>query len=162
MSMEAGDIMYIGEIVDEPVTPEGYYLVGTFNDWNISNEYKFVRNGELSNEFMIDVTLTVGDGLKVVTLNPAGEIITYYPNNDFGSEYVVDAEHAGEKTIYFNPYGNTQWTLLGGYIWIEPNGETTGFDEIMDESKAMKVLREGQILIIKGNKTFNIQGQLVK
>lgn len=38
----------------------------------------------------------------------------------------------------------------------------TALDEIMAAGKAVKIVRNGQILIIKGEKIFNAQGQLVK
>jgi len=41
-------------------------------------------------------------------------------------------------------------------------GGTTGIEETLEEGKAVKVLHEGQILIIKGDHTYTPMGQIVK
>ena len=152
---------------DKPDQPEGiggYYLVGSFNNWVISAAYKFVSNEEANYDEKIlrDVTLAVGDELKVVTINDAGDVIRYYPDG-VDNNYVVDAAHAGVVTVYFTPWANPDWESFheGGWFFI-PSNTGTGIDETADGVQAIKVLRNGQILIIKGEKTYNAQGQLVR
>ena len=41
-------------------------------------------------------------------------------------------------------------------------GGAQGIEETLSEGKAVKVLREGNVLIMKGDKTFNVMGQIVK
>ena len=152
---------------DKPDQPEGiggYYLVGSFNNWVISAAYKFVSNEEANYDEKIlrDVTLAVGDELKVVTINDAGDVIRYYPEGA-DNNYVVDAAHAGVVTVYFTPWANPDWESFheGGWFFI-PSNTGTGIDETADGVKAVKVLRNGQILIIKGEKTYNALGILVE
>ena len=152
---------------DKPDQPEGiggYYLVGSFNNWVISAAYKFVSNEEANYDEKIlrDVTLAVGDELKVVTINDAGDVIRYYPEGA-DNNYVVDAAHAGVVTVYFTPWANPDWESFheGGWFFI-PSNTGTGIDETADGVKAVKVLRDGQILIIKGEKTYNALGILVE
>jgi len=105
-----------------PATPtleNGFYLVGSINGWAPAAEYHFVGNPDNNAEFMLNVTLAENDELKVVNvLND--EITAWFPGGD---NYVVDAAHAGEKTVYFRPdyQGGEDW--FGACIYIAPNAE---------------------------------------
>lgn len=103
-----------------PTLENGFYLVGTMNEWTPAAEYHFTGNPENNAEFMLTATLAEGDELKVVNvLNDA--ITAWFPAE--GGNYVVDANHAGEKTIYFRPdnQGGEDW--FGACIYIAPNAE---------------------------------------
>lgn len=160
---KVGDIIELYDfVITEVECPEpevvDYYLVGTITDWAVvADDAHHFAATEVEGEFVLSTTLAVGDGLKVVGVQ--GETQTWYPDG-MGNEYVVDAEHAGAVTIYFRPAGNADWAAFGGYIYIAAGGD--GIDNTAVEVKAVKVLRDGQLLIIKGEKTFNAQGQLVK
>lgn len=135
-----------------------YYLVGSVKGWEAKAENIFTLNaeaGEEIEEYVIETTLAVGEGLKVVSSTGA-----WYPEG-MGNEYVVDKNHAGATTIYFRPAYNEEWAAFGGYMYVVPT-DPTALDEIMAAGKAVKIVRNGQILIIKGEKIFNAQGQLVK
>ena len=83
---------------------------------------------------------------------------TWYPEG-MGTEYTVDADHAGEKEIYFRPAGNAEWTAFGGFIYIAPN--TTPEEAIIntqDGIKAVKTIENGQIVIIKAGVRYNVLG----
>ena len=99
----------------EPVE-DGYYLVGTLNKWTPAAEYKFEANPENSAEYLLETSLAVSDEIKVVYVEN-GEIKTWYPDN--ADNYVVDAAHAGRKTVYFKNYYDSAWAEFGGYIWID-------------------------------------------
>lgn len=103
-----------------PTLENGFYLVGTMNEWTPAAEYHFTGNPENPAEFMLATTLAENDELKVVNvLNDA--ITAWFPAE--GGNYVVDANHAGEKTIYFRPdnQGGEDW--FGACIYIAPNAE---------------------------------------
>ena len=142
---------------DATVTVD-YYLVGSVKGWEAKAENIFTLNaeaGEGIEEYVIETTLEVGEGLKV--LSSTG---TWYPEG-MGNEYVVDQNHAGATTIYFRPAGNAEWEAFGGYMYVVPTG-TTGIDAIDANAPAVKVLRNGQIFIIKGDKTYNVMGAIVR
>ena len=142
---------------DATVTVD-YYLVGSAKGWEAKAENIFTLNaeaGEGIEEYVIETTLEVGEGLKV--LSSTG---TWYPEG-MGNEYVVDQNHAGATTIYFRPAGNAEWEAFGGYMYVVPTG-TTGIDAIDANAPAVKVLRNGQIFIIKGDKTYNVMGAIVR
>ena len=135
-----------------------YYLVGSAKGWEAKAENIFTLNaeaGEGIEEYVIETTLEVGEGLKV--LSSTG---TWYPEG-MGNEYVVDQNHAGATTIYFRPAGNAEWEAFGGYMYVVPTG-TTGIDAVDANAPAVKVLRNGQIFIIKGDKTYNVMGAIVR
>ena len=144
---------------DVPQLETGFYLVGTLNDWKPAAEYHFTGNPDNPAEFMLTVTLAVEDKIKVVNVLD-NNITAWYPAGE-GNDYVVDAAHAGEKTIYFNPDYQEGWAAFGGYFWIDENSGDA-INNTAADVKTVKVIRNGQLLIIKGDKTFNAQGAQVK
>jgi hypothetical protein len=145
----------------EPVMDDGYYIIG-LNGWNVAELTEgdqFWSTGIETGEFSLDVTLAAGDQFKVVRVED-DEIKTWFPEGS-ENDYVVDANHAGATTVYFRPNydGNEDW--FARCIYVLPTS-TVDIDILDTNAPAVKILRDGQILIIKGNKTFNIQGQLVK
>ena len=142
---------------DATVTVD-YYLVGSVKGWEAKAENIFTLNaeaGEGIEEYVIETTLEVGEGLKVVSSTDA-----WYPEGT-GNEYVVDQNHAGATTIYFRPAYNEEWAAFGGYMYVVPTG-TVDIDAIDANAPAVKVLRNGQIFIIKGGKTYNVMGAIVR
>lgn len=151
--------------VPQPVLADGFYLIGKIGGvegWNVADlkaEQKFAPNLENPVEFMLDVTLAEGDELKVVNvLN--NEITAWFPG-DGSSNFVVTAAYAGEKTVYFRPdqQGGEGWHY--GCIYIAPN-QGTGISNTAVEGKAVKMIMDGQLLIIRNGKTYNVQGQQLK
>ena len=145
----------------EPVLTDGYYLIGQ-NGWDVSAlnaDLLFKASATVEGEYELDVTLVEGQNLKVVSV-VRDVILIWYPAGD-GNNYVVDAAHAGEKTVYFRPAGSETWAEFGGYIYIKQN-ETTATDQATDGIKAVKTLENGMIIIRLGDKTYNAQGQLIR
>lgn len=153
--------LVIGKYV--PATPtlaDGFYLVGTFNGvdaWNLSDltADKLFTATDVEGQYSIDVTLMDGDHFKAIKVEKDA-IIQWYPDGT-DNDYVVDASHAGQKTIYFRP---SFWQDWNGHFYVAPNSG----DAInnINATKAVKVLRDGQIMIIKGNKTFNVLGAEIR
>ena len=137
--------------------PVNFYLVGSMTDWKVvaDEAHTFVANEANPGEYMLPATLAEGDQIKVVGVQ--GEKQTWYPE-DYDGAYTVDAAHAGLVTIYFRPEGGVEGWHYGFFYVSEP----TGIEEILSEGKAVKVLREGNILIMKGNHTYTVMGQIVK
>ena len=150
--------LVIGKYV--PTLADGFYLVGTFNGvdaWNLSDlsAEKLFKATDVEGQYSIDVTLMDGDHFKAIKVEKDA-IIQWYPDGT-DNDYVVDASHAGQKTIYFRP---SFWQDWNGHFYVAPNGG----DAInnINATKAVKVLRDGQIMIIKGNKTFNVLGAEIR
>ena len=94
----------------EPVLADGYYLVGSFNEWTPANGYKFAANTETEGEWYLSKVLSVGDEFKVRQVE-GGEATVWFPAE--AGNYVVDALHAGANSrhIYFRPdyQGGDDW-----------------------------------------------------
>ena len=142
-----------------PAKPEsGYYLMGSFNDWAVDAANLFQSNLEAEGEeYVLGINLTAGDAIKVAYVM-AGHTMEWFPKED---NYTVDANHAGPTTMYFRPVYNEEWAAFGGYFYIVPTS-TEGIEETLAEGKAVKVVRDGQVLILKADSTFNVMGQRVK
>ena len=138
---------------------EGYYLIG-LHGWtvdDIQTTDKFTVNSTDENEFLLEnVSLKKDDKFKAVYVQNDA-IKTWFPDGD-NNDYVVDADHVGTKTIYFRPKYSDEW---GGHFYVAPNGGT-GMENVNADVKAVKVLRNGQLFIIRGEHTYTPAGQMVK
>ena len=146
------------EPVIGPTLTNGYYLVGTMNEWTPAAANLFAENTETAGEYMLSINLTAGDSIKVVYVENDA-IKTWYPEN--AGNYVVDVNHAGATTMYFRPeyQGGEDW--YAGCIYVVPTG-TVDVQNIDVDAKAVKVVREGQVVIIRGEHTYTVMGQMIK
>lgn len=148
----------------EPVLTNGYYLVGIFGGvdaWRVedlSAEKLFAANPDTEGEYQLSINLAIGDEVKVVYVENDA-IVTWYPAE--GDNYVIDDHHNGATTIYFRPdyQGGEDW--FAGCIYVSPTS-TVGFENTAADAKAVKVLKNGILVIEKNNKTYNVMGQMVK
>ena len=140
-----------------PVLTDGYYLMGSFNEWKIVADNLFQNNIDAEGEYVLDINLNPGDEIKVAYVE-ADEAKFWFPKGD---NYIVDKNHSGATIMYFRPEYNEAWSAFGGYFYIVPTS-TEGIEETLSEGKAVKVLREGNILILKGEHTYTVMGQIVK
>ena len=145
-------------ITPEPVIADGFYLLGTMNGWSATEGYLFAANTENPGEYYLNVTLATNAELKVgKVLN--GATVTWYPGE--GGNFVVTDEYAGAKTIYFQETYKTDWASYGGYFYIAPN-TVTGEDTVNAAIQAVKMLHDGQLLIIRDNRIYTVLGQPVR
>lgn len=151
----------------EPKLANGYYLMGVINGaaatWKIDDldeDRLLVINPDKEAEYIITTELAVGDELQVVSV-VLDEIKHWYPGGE-GNNYVVDAAHAGEnKTIYFRPdrLGDEAW--WHGCIFIDANA--TAIDQTTsDQRQTTKSIVNGQLLIIRDGKTYNVLGTEIR
>lgn len=140
---------------EPPVTADGFYLVGTITGWKVVPDAPHTfQTTAVEGEYILHFTLAAGDAIKVVGV--ANGVETWYPEG-MGTEYTVDAAHAGEKDIYFRPAGNAEWAAFGGFIYIAPNAEEAIINT-EDGIKAVKVIENGQMVIIKAGVRYNVLG----
>ncbi|MBR2285139.1 MAG: hypothetical protein IJ900_01245 [Paludibacteraceae bacterium] len=144
----------------EPVLADGFYLVGKFGGvdaWDPVVANLFAANPDTEGEYQLSIDLAVDDEIKVVYV--AEDVITtWYPKE---GNYIVDDHHNGPTTMYFRPEYNSDWSAFGGYFYIVPTS-TVGFENTAVDAKAVKVLKNGILVIEKNNKTYNVMGQMVK
>ncbi|MBQ3265765.1 MAG: hypothetical protein IJH07_08315, partial [Ruminococcus sp.] len=129
-----------------PVTP-GYYVIGTFTDWQLDQDYMMTLNedADVTEYVLRNIHLTKTDDttdmFKVVYTSNGYETNTWYPSgmgNNYGQngEIPVDAAY----DIYFRPNGQDGWFHdyifaqdLTPYtvIWRNWNNEVLETDENM-------------------------------
>ena len=167
--IQEGDVVVTYKVVNEVVTftvvgqfytiESGFYLISTSKDLpDLTAADMFAPNTGVDGEYLLNTALTEGDRIAVVLVANNAIIYYYYDGENF---YYVDANHAGATTIYFRPNGNEEWTETGGYFYVVPTS-TTGIEETIAAGKAAKVLRNGQILILKGDKMYNVMGAVIR
>ena len=138
-----------------PVLPNGFYLLGSLNNWAPDAAYRFDTTS-VEGEYKLSTTLTAGDEIKPAYVEDDAARTWYGEGN-----YTVDAAHAGSVTIYFRPAGNGEWAAFGGYMWIEKNSGSN-IDNAAAEGKAVKMIMNGMLVIEKGGKLYNVMGTLIK
>ena len=138
----------------------GYYLMGTHNEWAIDDAYLFVRNEEATEveEYKLNVTLTVGQKIKPAYVEN-DKAKDWYPAE--GGDFEVTADYAGAKTVYFRPVRNGQWGAFGGFIYIDAN-PSTGISNTAVEGKAVKTISNGMLIIEKAGVRYNVMGQIIR
>ena len=138
-----------------PTLKDGYYLVGNKYNWTPAAERLFAKNTVTEGEYYLEnVVLATDDSIKVVYVEK-DVIKTWYPGEN---NYVVDANHAGTKTIYFNPTYQEAW---GGNIYIEKNS-ATAITNTAVEGKAVKTISNGMLIIEKAGVRYNVMGQIIR
>ena len=147
----------------EPVytLTNGYYLVGKFGGvdaWDPVADNLLAQNPDNNAEYRLAINLAVGDEIKVVEVENDA-IKTWFPNE--GGNYVIDDHHNGATTMYFRPdyQGGEDW--FAGCIYVVPTS-TVDITNIDANAPAVKVVRNGQMFIIKGDKTYNVMGIMVR
>jgi hypothetical protein len=100
----------------------------------------------------------------------AGETVYSYSFVDEGYDMIIFHNNDGEQTVDVALEADKPYYLLAG----DKNGEgkydggswskevPTALDEINVDGSAVKVLQNGQIFILKGDKVYNVTGQVVK
>ena len=120
------------------IQPEtAYYLIGSMTDWQVNEDYKFVENPNSTGEYMLETTLAVGDEFKAVSATGT-TTNTWYPDG-MDNNYIVDAAHSGNVTVYFRPdyTGGDDWHYHCLYIAAQIQDEP--------EFKSQSLLLSGEI-----------------
>ena len=108
------------------------------------------------------------EGAKFTTTNPDyDETSTQWAQFNEVADASEFAVHVGDTVIAFGKYKlyNTTYELDQNCYILDakvPGSDPTALENTAIETKAVKIVRDGQILIVKGNKTFNLQGQIVR
>jgi hypothetical protein len=152
---------FVGEETQpEPVLANGYYLIS--DPWTVESLAEtalFTANPGAEGEYMLSTTLVLNQEIKVVEVENDA-VKTWFPDG-MDNAYKVDSAHVGTTVIYFRPDGQGGEGWYNGYFFVTPN-EGTAIDHVQGQSQSTKVLREGQLLIIRDGKTYNVIGARVR
>jgi predicted DNA-binding antitoxin AbrB/MazE fold protein len=140
----------------------GFYLISEALEWKVENltaDLKFDANPGAENEFMKKTRLSEGAKIKVVKVE-ADAAVKWYPEGN-ETEYVVDAAHAGDVTIYFQEEKKSDWEEFGGFFFIVAEGGE-GIDNTVVEAVAVKMIENGMLIIEKAGVRYNVMGQVIR
>lgn len=118
--------------------------------------------------YEIVITDTDGNVVGSLTFNSKGEMTGKHfapAKNVETNAFVYNVTGLEENTTYNymitakDEEGNVLDTKSGSFV---TNGGSEGFDEVQLNSECTKILRDGQIFILRGDKTYTVTGQEVK
>ena len=136
----------------------------------------------------VDVTLynlTLEPQGPMATVNAGGEVLSFWltllPTENYYGFYFSDSfSNIWYGDAQLQPYGDGQYTpdgltvaftsipdaegkaILYNFTLIPGELPTTALDNIQVGNETMKVIRDGQLIIIKNDVEYNIQGAVVK
>ena len=156
------DIVFPAKDPDpQPVDKSGYYIVGNHTDWQIDADYKFEANPAQEGEYVAKMFLSPEYIIKVVYSEDGENIKTWFPEGE-GNAYGEHGEitESNGYTIYFRPNydGGEDWFAGCLYVVVD---QDQAIEDLNASEKAIKVIRNGQIIILKGDKAFNILGSQI-
>lgn len=134
-----------------------YYIKGTMNNWQLDENYKMTPNEAADDvEYMLDITLAEGDEFKVFE-DDGSENGQWHPG---AANYVVDAAHAGDVTIYFRPngkQGDDAWYYTVIYVAVHtPEVPEAQWEEIVFTEVAAKGSLNGAVFAAASNENFTL------
>ena len=148
------------EKLSGPVTPPviTYVLMGVADDWTTG--IALTVNPDNANEYvLLGQEIAEGDAVKVVTLTDG--VATAWCGNVDPASAAYTADDMGNIVLAPGKY-NFYFKVKEDLIYIAKVGPTTGVENTIVSEQPVKIVRNGQVLILKGNKMFNIIGQQVK
>ena len=106
------------------------------------------------------VVASSGNALTFESSNP--EIVNVVTDED--GTVRLQALQEGEVTITVTQEGDDEWNPVveSRKITVKPKSTPTGCDNVEDGQKAAKILRNGQILIIRDGKVYTVSGMRVE
>lgn len=137
-----------------------YALMGVKGDWTTG--IALTVNADNADEYLLlGQEIAEGDAVKVVTLTD-GVATAWCGNVDEASQvtYTKDEENGniilapGKYDFYFK--------VKEDLIYIASAGPTTSIDNIIVDTKAVKAVVNGQLIIVKGSVKYNALGQVIK
>ena len=148
------------EKLSVPVTPPviTYVLMGVKGDWTTG--IAMTVNPDNENEYMLlGQEILEGDAVKVVTLTD-GVATAWCGNVD---EYSVERNYDENGNIVLAPGKyDFYFKVKEDLIYIAKVGPTTGVENTIVAEQPVKIIRNGQLLIMVGDSVFNVMGQQVK
>ena len=148
------------EKLSGPVTPPviTYVLMGVADDWTTG--IALTVNPDNANEYvLLGQEIAEGDAVKVVTLTDG--VATAWCGNVDPASAAYTADDMGNIVLAPGKY-NFYFKVKEDLIYIAKVGPTTGVENTIVSEQPVKIVRNGQVFILKGNKMFNVMGQQVK
>ena len=144
-------VNFVGITLDEPLAEGDLLEIAAF------------RTSDKSGVFGIDFCADAEDGANAVGQIILPDNLQQLSDNVAPADeyWPVPKEAAGKKFIRLYRYSGNTTVWVANFSVYRLKG-AQGFEHIAAEGKTVKVIHNGQLLILRGDKTFNAQGAIVQ
>ena len=137
-----------------------YALMGIQGDWTTGIELTKNEIAEWEEYMLLGQTISEGDSVKVVRLE-AGVAKHWCGNVKEGVSVTITPDDKNGNIILAPGTYDFYYDVVADAIWIA-EAVQSAIDNVVLENKATKIIRNGQMYIIRDEVMFNILGQVVE
>lgn len=137
-----------------------YVLMGIQGDWTTGIELTKNEIAEWEEYMLLGQTISEGDSVKVVRLE-AGVAKHWCGNVKEGVSVTITPDDKNGNIILAPGTYDFYYDVVADAIWIA-EAVQSAIDNVVLENKAAKIIRNGQMYIIRDEVMFNILGQVVE
>lgn len=161
VSFSAEKITITGNFAGSSVDPAQitYVLMGIQGDWTTGIELTKNETAEWEEYMLLGQTISEGDSVKVVRLE-AGVAKHWCGNVKEGVTVTITYDDNGNIILAPGTY-DFYYDVAADAIWIAEAAQSA-IDNVVLENKATKIIRNGQMYIIRDEVMFNVLGQVVE
>ncbi len=168
---EAGDVTvtYTGEVFTiagnfyvEPAGDPTVTVIGDMTEW--AAEIPFILSEDKKTATLYNDNIKAGTYAFKLKVNGEWRSNGYTFHRDFTSAEGITENVEANMVVIIDVEGEYTftWTFETNKLEITFPEKGEGIEEILSEGKAVKVIREGNLIILKGDKAYNAMGQIVK
>ena len=136
-----------------------YVLMGIAGDWKVGVPMIKNEDAEAEEYMLIGQTIAEGDSVKVVRLEN-GAAKHWCGNVKDGCKELVLENTVNDNIVLAPGAYDFYYDVAADAIWIAESS-ATALDNVVLKNKATKVIRNGQMYVIRNNVMFNALGQMV-
>ena len=136
-----------------------YVLMGVKGDWKTGIELTKNEGAEWEEYMLLGQTISEGDSVKVVRLEN-GDAKHWCGNVKEGVTVTITPDDKNGNIILAPGTYDFYYAVEEDAIWIAESS-ATALDNVVLKNKATKVIRNGQMYVIRNNVMFNALGQMV-
>ena len=161
VTFSAEKITITGNFAGSSVDPAQitYVLMGVQGDWTTGIELTKNETVEWEEYMLLGQTISEGDSVKVVRLE-AGVATNWCGNVKEGVTVTITPDDKYGNIILAPGAYDFYYDVAQDAIWIAESSDSA-LDNVVLKDKATKVIRNGQMYVIRNNVMFNALGQMV-
>ena len=162
VSFSAEKITITGNFAGSSVDPAQitYVLMGVAGDWTTGIELTKNEGAEWEEYMLLGQPISEGDSVKVVRLE-AGVAKHWCGNVKEGVTVTITPDDKNGNIILAPGTYDFYYDVAADAIWIAETAQSA-VDNVILENKATKIIRNGQMYIIRDEVMFNVLGQVIK
>ena len=162
VTFSAEKITITGNFAGSSVDPAQitYVLMGVQGDWTTGIELTKNEGAEWEEYMLLGQPISEGDSVKVVRLE-AGVATKWCGNVKEGVTVTITPDDKNGNIILAPGTYDFYYDVVADAIWIAEAAQSA-VDNVVLENKATKIIRNGQMYIIRDEVMFNVLGQVVE